>query len=337
MKTEIRLGVVGTGPIVKSFIAACKAIPEIKIHAVYSRTKESGGMFAEAMGIPHLFTQYEDMLKGDLIDAVYIASPNACHYEHAKKALLYSKHVLCEKPFTSNIKELNLLIQLAKEKNLLMMEAMKSLAMPAYTILKDNLNKIGPVRKVLFNFCQYSSKYPAYLRGESPNIFSLKLSTGALMDIGVYCVYPCIDLFGMPKALKGTAHKLDNGIDGSGTLLLEYESHEAVLTYSKINSSTLGSEIMGEAGSLFVDFISSPKKVELRLNGREPVQLTKALEHEPMYYEAREFVDTILAEKHESQIYRYELAQNVMQMLDAMRSQIQLVFEADRSHSSSFQ
>lgn len=325
----INLSIVGTSQIAKKFVIACRDVPEIIPYGVYSRTFESGSAFAEEMTIPYVFIEYEEMLKNTSIDAVYIASPNAYHFKQAQLALQYGKHVICEKAITSNLKELELLIEQAKEKNLLIVEAMKSLGMPTYKQVKINLEKIGKVRKAVFNYCQYSSKYPAYLAGENPNIFNPKFSAGALMDIGIYCIYPCIDLFGMPKAIKSQATLLDNGIDGGGSILLEYGDKEVSILYSKINDSSLGSEIMGEEGTLFIDAISSPVSVELRKKGQLPLTLSSPLEHDSMYYEIREFADTLIKGKTESAIYSYQLTKNIMSILDQIRRDIGLIFPAD--------
>ncbi|MDF2614349.1 MAG: oxidoreductase [Clostridia bacterium] len=329
--SQIKFGIVGTSPIAKKFIMACKDIPEILIYGVYSRTEEMGSQFAKEMNIPHVFTNYKAMLETEDIDAVYVASPNAYHFEHVDLALEYHKHILCEKPFTSNSKELNCLIEKAKDKKFLMMEAMKPLAMPTYHTIKENLNKIGEVRKIVFNFCQYSSKYPAFLKGENPNIFNPEFSAGALMDIGIYCIYPCIDLFGMPKSMKCNANKLANGIDGSGSILFDYQDKEAVIMYSKMNDSSLGSEIMGELGSMFIDHISSPTRIELRQKGKESEIISEGLKYDPMYYEVREFTDVLLEGKTESDKYSYKLSCGVMSVLDEVRRQVQVIFPADKS------
>jgi scyllo-inositol 2-dehydrogenase (NADP+) len=324
----MKLGVVGTGWIVKDFIKAIGKLDNVEVYSVYSRTNERGAEFSKDNNISHYFTDYDEMLKH--IDIVYIGSPNSLHFGYAKKALENKIHTICEKPITSNSKELNTLINLSKDNDTVLMEAMMSISMPSYKAIKDNLNKLGKIRNVIFNFCQYSSKYDAYLRGETPNIFNPKFSTGALMDIGIYCVYPAIDLFGIPKDIQSSATYLRNKIDGSGVSIFNYEDFNVSLIYSKINNSYIKSEIMGENGSIIIDHISKPSEVLLYKNNGEIEVLFKDLDKDIMYYEAKEFINTIESKNIESNINSHKLSVNVMKILDKIREKTDIKFDADK-------
>ena len=82
---------------------------------------------------------------------------------------------------------------------------------PARELLRNSLEKIGRITSAHFDFSQLSSKYPAYLSGNLPNIFNPALATGCLMDLGIYCVYPAIDLFGIPDKITACASFMDSG------------------------------------------------------------------------------------------------------------------------------
>ncbi|WP_341467137.1 hypothetical protein [Clostridium septicum] len=86
------------------------------------------------------------------------------------------------------------MIKVAKENNVVLMEAMKTTLFPNFKIIKDNLYKIGKVRRYFASFCQYSSRYDKYKSGEILNAFKPELSNGSLMDIGVYCIAPMVNL-----------------------------------------------------------------------------------------------------------------------------------------------
>jgi len=77
-------------------------------------------------------------------------------------------------------------------------EAFKSAYLPNFLAFQQAPPKIGPVRKAFLNFCQYSSCYPHYLAGETPNIFNPQFSNGSIMDIGYYCLASVVALFGAP-------------------------------------------------------------------------------------------------------------------------------------------
>lgn len=324
----MKLGVVGTGWIVEDFIKAMREIEEVEIYAVYSRTSDRGEVFARENNVKHFYTDYEEMLVA--VDFIYIASPNSLHFEYAKKALENRVHTICEKPIASNLYELTKLIELANLNNTALMEAMMSISMPSYKSIKDNLHKVGKIRNVLFNFCQYSSKYNSYLNGETPNIFNPKFSTGALMDIGMYCVYPAIDLFGIPTDIKSSATYLRNDIDGSGVSILNYEDFNVTIMYSKIHNSYVKSEIMGEEGSIVIDYISKPNKIELHKNNGEKEILFDSQNRPSMYYESKEFIQIIKNKKIESEINSHQLSTNVVKTLDTIRKNLNIVFDADK-------
>ena len=181
----INIGIVGTNFITDRLIEGAKLVSDAKISAVYSRSEEKGKEFAEKHNIEYVFTSLEEMAKSDVIDAVYIASPNSLHASQAILFLNNKKHVLGEKAFASNTKEVDEMIKAAKENNVVLMEAMKSTLLPNFKVVKDNLYKIGKVRKYFASYCQYSSRYDKYKAGEVLNAFKNELSNGALMDIGV--------------------------------------------------------------------------------------------------------------------------------------------------------
>lgn len=331
----IQFGTIGTGEITKRFIGGALETKELELSAIYSRDLQKAKNLREHFQDTVLnevvyYNDLETLAKSDDIQAIYIASPNSLHIEQALLFLSHGKHVLVEKPAASNLEELKKATDLAKENNLVFFEGMKSLTMPAYLALKENLPRIGQVRKFIGNYCQYSSRYDRHKNGEWVNTFQNQFSNGALMDIGVYCVYPLIDLFGPPSEIKAVGNILENGgVDGSGSMLLKYLQMEATLTYSKISDSFIGSEIQGEKGSLLIDKIGSPLKITLILrDGTKEIFEPKTSSND-FYYEAREFVKTVQSKKSFSTIHHEELAHQVHNVMTTARKQINLIFPAD--------
>lgn len=157
------------------------------------------------------------------IDAVYIASPNVLHAAQSRLFLENGKHVLCEKPLAARPEEVESLQALAANRGLVYMEAIMLLHMPQLAVLEEAVGRLGRISLAHFDFSQLSSKYPAYLEGAAlPNIFNPAMETGALMDLGVYCVYPALYLFGEPEELTASAVFLDSGADGAGAAVLRY-------------------------------------------------------------------------------------------------------------------
>lgn len=326
----IRFGVIGTNWITDSFLEAANAIEDFSLTAVYSRMEERAKEFAHKHHAPYTFTSIEEMAQSDVVDAVYIASPTSFHASHAINLLKHGKHVLCEKPIASNTRELMEMIQAAKENKVLLMEALKSGFLPSYSSIRENLHKIGPVRRYFASYCQYSSRYDAYKEGTVLNAFKPEFSNGSLMDIGVYCVYPMVQLFGRPGSIKASGHMLDSGVDGEGGILAHYKDMEGTVMFSKITNSYIPSEIQGENGSILIDKISEPEKVEIRYRDGRVEDISNLPEHHTMYYETKEFIELIKNGSLESTVNTYENSIAVMEILDEARKQIGLEFPADK-------
>jgi len=325
----VRIGIVGTNWITERLLDAASAVENFKLAAVYSRTSERAEEFGTKYGITTLFTNLEEMAGSEEIDAVYIATPNSYHADQAILFLQHGKHVLCEKPLAANATEVARMIQAAKNHNVLLMEAMKSTLLPNFKVIQNNLHKIGPIRRYFASYCQYSSRYDKYKEGIVLNAFNPKFANGSLMDLGVYCLYPLITLFGEPKEVKATGLLLDSGVDGEGSVILKYDDKDAVVIYSKITNSFLPSEIQGEKGSMIIDKIHSVEKVDIHYNDGTIEPLTVDQSQPAMYYEVKEFVDLINQGKTESTTNSYENSSTTMQVLDKVREEIGLIFPSD--------
>jgi predicted dehydrogenase len=325
----IRFGVVGTSWITDEFIRCASRTGEFCLQAVYSREAKKASAFAGKYSVKNIFTDLTAMAQSPLIDAVYIASPNSFHAEQAILFMSHKKHALCEKPIASNVKELFRMIQVASENQVLLMEAIKTTFLPNFRSIQESLPKLGKVRKILFNYCQYSSRYDIYKAGKHVNTFDPNFSNGSLMDIGIYCVYPIIYLFGKPESIIANAVMLDSGIDGAGSIILKYQDFEAVISHSKISNSYMPSEIQGEQGSMIIDKISTPEAIEIRHRDGTTEAVTCQQSTDFMYYEAKEFIDLIKQNKKQSSVNSWQLSLAVMNILDEVRKIIGLRFLTD--------
>lgn len=325
----VRFGIIGTNWIVDRFIEAARMVQEFKLTAVYSRTRDRAEEFANQYNISKRFTDLNEMAASSDLDAVYIASPNSFHAEQAILFLQNGKHVLCEKPMAANATEVKSMIQAATDHHVLLMEAMKSTLLPNFKVIQDHLHKIGPIRRYFSSYCQYSSRYDKYKEGIILNAFNPKFANGSLMDLGVYCLYPLVVLFGEPKEIKATSVILDSGVDGEGSILLKYDDKDAIIMYSKITNSYLPSEIQGEKGSITIDKIHTPEKVEIHYNDGTIEPLTVEQSHPPMYYEVKKFVELILQGKTESIINSYKNSYTTMKIVDKVRDEINLIYPSD--------
>ena len=336
---NIRFGIVGTNFITDWIIAASKQEARFELVAVYSRTQETADAFADKYQIPHTFTSLEAMAKSDLIDAVYIASPNFLHAQQSILCMQHGKHVLCEKPLASNAREARMMIDAAKKYQVTLMEAMKPTMTPNFSVVLDNLHRIGKLRHYFSSYCQYSSRYEKFKAGIPVNAFDPTLSNGAIMDIGVYTIYPMVVLFGKPEKIKAQGIKLETGADVFGTVSFEFENGmNATVIYSKVSDSVLNTEIQGESGNILLDRINLIKKVTYIRGGlasmgkgmmSEPKDLSVETDKDEYYYEIKAFIDLVLEGKAESTINSLQNSLITLEIMDEIRRQLGVVFPAD--------
>ncbi len=268
----IKYSVIGTSWITNSFINGAELTDELILDGVYSRSREKGEAFAKETGAKRVFDDFSELLDSDT-DLVYVASPNVCHYEQCKKLLENGKHVICEKPITITLSEYEELSALADKNSLIYFEAIMYMHSPARKILKDAVGKIGAIRSATFDFSQLSSKYAALKRGELPNIFNPEMKTGALNDLGIYCVYPVVDIFGEPQEIIPVQHFLPTGADGCGSAVFKYSDKLITVTYSKIGQSRSSSQIMGDLGTITIGSVSQTDNIYLYNNNGEKTEL----------------------------------------------------------------
>lgn len=323
----IRFATIGTNFITEWFIEAAKSISSLEYAAVYSRNEETAKEFASRHGVGRYYTTLLELAEADDIDAVYIASPNSFHCEQAVLMLEHKKHVLCEKSIASNSRELEKMLQAAQKNQVVLLEAMRPAFDPGLAAIKENLEKLGKIRRISFQYGKYSSRYDKFQEGIIENAFNPAFSNGALMDIGVYCIHSMVKLFGSPVRVHGEALMLPGGIDGQGVILAEYPDMQADIMYSKITNNQLPSQIQGEKATMLIEEIQNPTHLTIccRDGRKEEIHVEK--EANNMVYEIREWI--CLIKKQQSGEIHNRYSRMSLAVMDEVRRQIGLVFPAD--------
>lgn len=341
----IHYATIGTGWITESFITGTLAHSSMTLGAVYSRTAEKGTAFAEKMKAAgrgeeiRVYTDLLDMAQDPSIDAVYIASPNKEHTAQSRLMLEHGKHVICEKPIAIDPKELIELQQLAKEKGLIYMEAIMLLHQPQLAALKEEITKIGKISHAHVDFSQYSSKYEAYqkylldpVNAPLPNIFNPKMQTGALEDLGIYCVYFILELFGEPTDFAVYPRFMESGADASGQVVFVYPTMTISMTYSKTAQSFLGTEILGDQGSITIYSCSKLDQMKrMDTKGNVLWEHGAELKEDLMGREGKDFEAWITdPQKHQKEIdYASKKALQVCQLLANIREKAGILFPGE--------
>jgi predicted dehydrogenase len=328
----MKLGTVGTSVITTSFIEAVHISGQLTLTSVFSRSIEKAKQFANLYKATNVFESLEEMAKSEEIDIVYIASPNSLHYNHAKLFLEHGKHVICEKPIFSNTKELETAFQVAKENGVFLFEAIRNIHSPNFRVLKESIQKVGTIRSALLHYNKYSSRYDAFLKGETPNIFSADFSGGALVDLGVYPLNAAVALFGKPNKIHYHTVRLRSGVDGSGTLVLEYIDFICTILCSKVSNSYISSEIQGEQGTVVLEsgntmtsikFIERHSCVEAELAGPQ--------EKNDMVYEIDNIFHIIKTNNVEEYEALKQLSHDVLLITEEARKQNKIVFGVEQN------
>lgn len=292
--TKLKFGMIGTNFISHTMAEAIAESGTAEVYAVYSRKTETGIAFAEKYGVPdeRVYTSLEDIAKSG-IDAMYIASPNRFHCEQSLFFLNRGIHVLVEKPAGADAAEYEKMCKAAEENGVCLMEGMRQAHDPAWQVICDAIPRIGRIRHVAFEFCQYSSRYDRHKAGEHTNTFDRTFANASMLDIGVYPLHCIVMLFGEPKAVMSNSVFLDNGFEGCGEVTLAYDGFTASALYSKIYDSPRPSAIYGEEGTILINKLSVPAAATLYLRGLEPQALHVTETQNNMVYEVRDFAELV--------------------------------------------
>ncbi|MGH9767929.1 MAG: Gfo/Idh/MocA family protein [Blastocatellia bacterium] len=116
MTDKVRIGIIGLGIMGEQYARIYQGRPLAEVTAICTRRRERLDEVGEKYGVNARYTDFAEMLSEAPIDAVCVATPDFAHYEPVKAALAAGKHVLCEKPFTTDLREADELLALSRSK-----------------------------------------------------------------------------------------------------------------------------------------------------------------------------------------------------------------------------
>lgn len=325
----MKLGILGTGMIVKDLLSTIHelAFDKVVLLATEQTQKEAQEM-VESYGLDDVYINYDELLKSD-VDTIYVALPNHLHYAFAKKALEADKNVIVEKPFTSNSKEAQELVDLAKNKQCFLFEAMTVHYMPAMLQLKKDVMQLGKMKIISLNYSQYSSRYDAFKQGQILPAFDYHKSGGALYDLNVYNIHFVLDLFGQPKEVNYYPN-IERGIDTSGVLILDYDNFKAVLIGAKDCRAPLMNTLQANQGHVVITTpVSRLRDYQISQNQHEEHKTFTSQTH-AMYYEFKEMKRMIEDNDHVKADAMLKLSLMASQVMTEARRKAGIVFDADK-------
>ncbi len=232
--TNIKWGILAPGNIAGKFAKDLELVADGEIAAVGSRSIERAEAFCKDYPNAKAYGSYEAFAEDPDVDVVYIASPHTYHYQHTLLCLKAGKHVLVEKPFAMDKAEAEEMINLAKEKELFLMEAFWTRFLPVTErILKDiAAGKLGALKYIQADFGFNAAFNP------NSRLYDMNLGGGALLDVGVYPIFLANLLLGKPNELKAMTTKSPTGSDTATSILMNWESGASAMLSCSVNTDT---------------------------------------------------------------------------------------------------
>lgn len=320
-----RFAILGAGNIAHKLAETVKKSGLMELYAVASRDKARSEAFAAQYHIPRAYGSYEEMLSDPHVDLVYVATPHIYHAKHVTMCLNAGKHVLCEKAFTITAAEAEAICSLAREKKLLLAEAIWTRYMPLGRTLRDYIDAghIGRVHTLSANL-----GYPIY---HKERIFKRELGGGALLDVGIYALTFASMMLGDDIAdITSSAVMSDTGVDQSNQILISYQSGARAMLYSTAMGPTDRQGILyGEEGYIIVENINNFQSFTHYSENHEVVKTVSCPPQITGYeYEVAACRDALHQGLLECPDAPHEMSIRMMAQMDRIRSQWGLTYPA---------
>ena len=320
----MKIGILGAGQIAHKMAETIKKMKNVELYAIGSSSLDKSQNFAKQYQIPNAYGSYEELAKDQNIDLIYIATIHTMHYEHALLCLEYQHHVLIEKPMAVNQRQAKELFEKAKEKNLLICEAMWTRFMPSaqYFMNLKHSNIIGKITSVQANI--------GYSIEHVPRIYQKDMAGGALLDIGIYLLHFANMIFQQPSYIDGVCQYLTSGVDAIDSISMVFEDGVASLHASVCSSLDNLGMIYGDKGYIKVDNINNPHylyRYDLDHQLVETIDFSCRITG--FEYEIEACIKAIQDNRCECDEMPHQLTLDVLDMMDQLRQKWQIIYQED--------
>lgn len=324
MDNKIRWGILSTGFIASKFADGLQHVDDAVLQAVASRTRQSADEFGEKYNVPQRYGSYQEVADDPDIDVVYIGTPHPFHKENTLMCLEAGKSVLCEKPIAINAEEAREMVELARSKNLFLMEAMWTRYLPFFKKLEELLQSgaIGELQMIQAEFAQVAEKDP------KNRFFNPELGGGALLDLGIYPLALSTYFLGKPDEIQSHGVIGETGVDEKLAVSLKSsEGKMASVVTSLVTDAPVEAIFLGSEGYIRIHglwFMSEKLSVGGKDKSDEVIEVP--MEGNGYNYEAEEVNRCLKEGKLESERMPLDESLMLMGMMDHIRSQIGLQY-----------
>lgn len=319
----INWGIIGLGNIASKFAQDLLTIKDAKLYAVASRTQEKADKFATKYNATKAYATYENLANDPNVDAVYIATPHVYHKDNSILCLKKGIAVLCEKPFAMDAKEVDEIINCAKENNTLLMEALWTYFLPHYQFVLELIQN-----KTYGNIIKIESDFGFYRAfNNNARTFNKSLGGGSLLDIGIYPIFTALSTLGEPNSIDAKATFFENGADSTCNMVFHYDDNcKAHLESSFISDNPTEAIFYCEKATVKINtMFHQPTTVSIIIDGKEEI---KDFGYTTIGYnfEAIHFNKLIREGKKESDIMTFDFSRKLIKLLDDVREIINLSY-----------
>lgn len=288
---ELHWAVIGCGVIANEMANGLQKMGRT-LYSVANRTHEKAVAFAEKYQIDKVYDSIDEVFWDDKVDIIYITTPHNTHYQYMKKALECGKHIFVEKSITLNSRELMEMVSLAREKNLLIGEAMTIWHMPLYQKLRDIVQsgELGKVQMITMNFGSFK-EYDM-----SNRFFNMDLAGGAMLDIGVYALSIVRGFMDeKPDEILSQWKPSPTGSDEMATVLLKNASGQmATVALSMHSKQPKRAMISCEKGYIeIMEYPRADKAVIVDAVTGERQEITEGRTADALFYELQNMEEAV--------------------------------------------
>ena len=320
----------GAGSIAKKFATDLKYVKNAKLVAVGSRKQTTADAFAALFNLEKKYSSYLELVKDQDIDIIYIATPHVFHHANTLLCLQHDKAVLCEKPFAINQKQVLEMVQLAKERNIFLMEAMWSRFLPHFIKLKNKITQ-GVVGEVTALQANFGFKTTAE---SNKRLTEIELGGGTLLDIGIYNIFFALHILGNPTNMEVAIVPNASGADEQCAITFHYQQGAVAQLFSTFKANIpIELQIFGTKGNIKLTqrFYEPSGTIQISTDGGKNYELvevekTQGIGYE---YEAQHATDCLLAGKKESDLMTFEESLVLIKLLDQVRAKVGLIYPGD--------
>lgn len=316
INNKINVAIMGAGNIGGVMAQTLIKMKTARCYAVGSRSKEKAADFAKKFGCKKAYGSYEELVADKKVDLVYIATPHSEHYENARLCIENGKAVLCEKAFTANAAQAEDLIAFAREKKVLIAEAIWTRYMPMLQTIKEVLGSgmIGVPTMLTANL--------GYVINGVSRLTDPALAGGALLDVGVYTINFASMIFGTEvKKVSSVCTYTKSGVDEQNSITIVFEDGKmAVLNSSMLSLSDRKGIIHGTKGFAVVENVNNFESITVYDSNYNKIEKYNRPKQISGYeYEVEACVNALQNGEIECPQMPHEETIRIMKLMDSLR------------------